>query len=59
MRGLVAVAFLGMAILFLGIAVTTGLPLAWLMAALNAVLFGLNLMIYMSNEAGQEKPPAP
>ena len=59
MRGLVAVAFLGMAILFLGIAVTTGLPLAWLMAALNAVLFGLNLMIHMSNEAGREKPPHP
>lgn len=59
MRGLVAAVFLGMAILFLGIASMTGNGMAWAFAAPNAVLFGLNLMIYMSNEAGQEKPPAP
>lgn len=59
MRGLVAAVFLGMAILFLGIASMTGNGMAWLMAALNAVLFGVNLMIHMSNGGGREKPPTP
>ena len=59
MRGFVAVVFLGMAILFLGIAVTTGMALAWLMAVVNAALFALNLMVYMGNEARREKPPTP
>ena len=58
MRGFVAVVFLGMAILFLGIAVTTGMALAWLMAVVNGALFVLNLMAYMSNEA-RRKPPTP
>ncbi len=58
MRGFVAVVFLGMAILFLGIAVTTGMALAWLMAVVNVALFVLNLMAYMSNEA-RRKPPTP
>ena len=59
MRGLAAAVFLGMAILFLGIATTTGMALAWLMAVVNVALFALNLMIHMSNEAGREKPPTP
>jgi hypothetical protein len=58
MRGLAAAVFLGMAILFLGIAVTTGMALAWLMAVVNGALFVLNLMAYMSNEA-RRKPPTP
>jgi hypothetical protein len=58
MRGFVAVVFLGMAILFLGIAVTTGMALAWLMAVVNVALFALNLMAYMGNEA-RRKPPTP
>ena len=58
MRGFVAVVFLGMAILFLGIAVTTGMALAWLMAVVNGALFVLNLMAYMGNET-RRKPPTP
>jgi len=58
MRGLVAALFLGLAILFLGIAVTTGMALAWLMVVANVALFALNLMAYMSNEA-RRKPPTP
>lgn len=58
MRALAAVLFLGMALLFLGIASMTGNGMAWAFAALNFALFGLNLMIYMSNEAGR-KPPTP
>ena len=56
LRGLAVATFLGMAILFLSIAVTTGMALAWLMAVVNAALFVGNLMIYMSNE-GTRKPP--
>ena len=56
MRGLAVVVFLGMAILFGGIAVTTGMALAWLMAAVNVALFALNLIAYMGNEA-RRKPP--
>lgn len=59
MRGLAAAVFLGMAILFLGIAVTTGMALAWIMAGANGLLFVGNLMVYMSNELGREKPPTP
>ena len=59
MRGFVAAVFLGMAILFLGVASVTGNALAWLMVVVNSALFALNLMIYMSNEAGREKPPPP
>ena len=55
MRGLAAAVFLGMAILFLGIAVTTGMAMAWLMVVANAALFVMNLMVYMSNEG---KPPS-
>ena len=58
MRGLAAAVFLGMAILFLGIAVTTGMARAWLMAVVNVALFALNLMAYMGNEA-RRKPPTP
>ena len=58
MRGLVAAVFLGMAILFLGIATMTGNGLAWLMVVANAALFAANLLAYMSNEAGR-KPPTP
>ena len=58
MRGLAAVVFLGMAIVFLGIATMTGMALAWLMAVVNVALFALNLMAYMSNEA-RRKPPTP
>lgn len=59
MRALAAVVFLGMAILFLGIAVNTGMVLAWVMFGMNLALFVGNLMIYMSNETRREKPPAP
>lgn len=59
MRGLAAAVFLGMAILFLGIAAMTGNALAWLMVIANAAFFVGNLMAYMSNEPGREKPPAP
>ena len=59
MRGLAAAVFLGMAILFLGIAVTTGMALAWLMAVTNGALFVANLMAYMGNEPGRDKPPTP
>ena len=59
MRGLVAAVFLGMAILFLGIASMTGNGMAWLMAAANAALFVANLVAYMNSEAGREKPPTP
>ena len=59
MRGLVAAVFLGMAILFLGIASMTGNVLAWLMVAATAALFAANLLAYMSNEPGREKPPTP
>ena len=59
MRGFAAVVFLGMAIVFLGIATMTGMALAWLMAVVNAALFALNLMVYMGNEARREKPPTP
>jgi hypothetical protein len=59
LRGLAVATFLGMAILFLSIAVTTGMALAWLMAVVNAALFALNLMVYMGNEARREKPPTP
>jgi hypothetical protein len=58
MRGFAAVVFLGMAIVFLGIATMTGMALAWLMAVVNGALFVLNLMAYMGNEA-RRKPPAP
>ena len=58
MRGFAAVVFLGMAIVFLGIATMTGMALAWLMAVVNAALFVLNLMAYMGNEA-RRKPPTP
>jgi len=58
MRGFAAVVFLGMAIVFLGIATMTGMALAWLMAVANAALFVANLMAYMSNEA-RRKPPTP
>jgi hypothetical protein len=59
MRGLAAAVFLGLAILFLGIATTTGMAVAWLMVVANAALFVMNLMAYMSNEPGREKPPTP
>lgn len=59
MRGLAVVMFLGMAILFLGIAVMTGSRAAWLLVIANAAFFVGNLMAYMSNEPGREKPPAP
>jgi hypothetical protein len=58
LRGLAVATFLGMALLFLSIAVTTGMALAWLMAVTNGALFVLNLMAYMSNEA-RRKPPTP
>ncbi len=59
MRALAAAVFLGMAILFLGIAATTDMVMAWVMAGVNVLLFVGNLMIYMSNEPGREKPPTP
>jgi len=59
LRGLAVATFLGMAILFLGIAVTTGMALAWLMAVTNGALFVANLMAYMGNEPGRDKPPTP
>ena len=58
LRGLAVATFLGMAILFLSIAVTTGMALAWLMAVVNGALFVLNLMAYMGSEA-RRKPPTP
>ena len=58
LRGLAVATFLGMAILFLSIAVTTGMALAWLMAVANGALFVLNLMAYMGSEA-RRKPPTP
>ena len=59
MRALAAAVFLGMAILSLGIATMTGMAMAWAFAGINALLFVGNLMIYMSNEPGREKPPTP
>lgn len=59
MRGLAVVMFLGMAILFLGIAVMTGSRAAGQLVIANAAFFVGNLMAYMSNEPGREKPPAP
>ena len=59
LRGLAVATFLGMAILFLSIAVTTGMALAWLMAVVNGALFVMNLMAYMSDEPGRKQPPAP
>lgn len=59
MRGLVAAVFLGLAILFLGIAAMTGLAWAWLMVIANGALFVGNLVAYMSHEPGREKPPTP
>jgi hypothetical protein len=59
MRGLAAAVFLGMTILFLGIAVMGGGLLAWLMVVANGALFVANLAAYMSAEPGREKPPAP
>ena len=56
MRGLVAAVFLGLAILFLGIASMTGAASAWLMAAMNGCLFVLNLVVAMNHE---KKPPTP
>ena len=58
MRVFPAVVFLGMAIVFLGIATMTGMALAWLMAVVNVALFALNLMAYMGSEA-RRKPPTP
>ncbi len=49
-NGLAAAVFLGMAILFLGVAVETGAALAWVFAALNGVLSMLNLTVYMAKE---------
>lgn len=57
-QGLAAAVFLGMAILFLGIATMTGSALAWLMVVANGALFVANLMAYMDNEA-RRKPPTP
>jgi hypothetical protein len=59
MRGFAAVVFLGMAIVFLGIATMTGMALAWLMAVANGALFVANLMAYMGSEPGRDKPPTP
>ena len=49
-NGLAAAVFLGMAIIFLGLAVNTGMALAWVFTAINGLLFALNLMVYMSQE---------
>lgn len=59
MRGLAAAVFLGLAILFLGIATMTGMWQAWLMVGVNGLFFVVNLMLYMNNEPGREKPPTP
>jgi len=44
--GLAAAVFLGLSILFLGIAVTTGIGVAWIMASVNALLFVSNMLRY-------------
>lgn len=51
-NGIAGALFLGMAILSLGIAVTTGLGMAWAMAVLNFVLSALNLVAHLSKEQG-------
>lgn len=45
-HGLAAAVFLGMAILFIGVAVITGSLSAWVIVLLNALLFVLNLKLY-------------
>lgn len=52
-NGLAAAVFLGMGIVFLGIAVETGMGLAWVFAVLNGLLCVLNLMVYMAKDRGE------
>jgi hypothetical protein len=52
-NGLAAAVFLGMAIVFLGVAVETGMGLAWVFAVLNGLLSLLNLMVYMAKGKGE------
>ena len=52
LHGVAAAVFLGMAILFMGIAVTTGLLWAWVFVVFNGLLFALNLMLYGKSEEG-------
>jgi len=59
MRGLAAAVFLSLAILSLGVAAMTGERMAWLMVIANGAFFVVNLMAYMSNEPGRQKPPTP
>jgi hypothetical protein len=48
--GFAAAVFLGMAILFMGIAVVWGVAWAWVFVLLNGLLFGLNMMLYGKSE---------
>jgi hypothetical protein len=48
--GFAAALFLGMAILFTGIAVEWGIAWAWVFVVLNGLLFALNLMLYGKSE---------
>lgn len=54
-QAIAAAVFLGMAILFTGIAVESGLAVAVLFAVLNWLLFALNLAMYMHRSEG--RPP--
>ena len=54
-NGLAAAVFLGMAILFLGIAVETDMTLALVFAVLNGLLAVLNLLVYMARGKGAGK----
>jgi len=49
-NGLAAAVFLGMALLFLGIAIETGMALAWAFAVLNGALSALNLIVHFGRE---------
>jgi hypothetical protein len=50
MHGLAAAVFMGMAILFLGVAVETGMVIAWMFTVLNGLLSALNLWLYFARE---------
>lgn len=47
---LAAAVFLSMAILFVGIAVVSGITLAWVFAVLNGALSALNLIVHLERE---------
>jgi len=59
LRGLAVATFLGMALLFLSIAVTTGMALAWLMAVTNGALFVATSWHTWATSRAATSPPPP